>query len=539
MNRPRSKPDALRNLFSRTPRRVVAVDLEPAHLRLALAKIASQHAVVRRIATVACPADLDHDDPQAVGAFISQALKQHRMAGTDLLMPVPRCDAVLRPMKLPASTPAEEVAAMVQFQAPRQLPIAAEQSVVDYTFAAHFDADHVEGQDESPAQMELLVAAIQQARLNHYEHLAQAAGATLLCLGLRPYASAYALAHSPSVTEAGHVALVQRLDTEVEIAVVVAGAMTFSRSVKIAQADDSSAVVREAARSLRGYMSVHPASQIDQIVVAGDIGDERTLADQLGKTLNVPAHLFQPDQLVPKAHISDAAGHITTLGLLSSYARDQFDVDFLHPKRPPKPPSNRPRHLAGIAAVVALIFAAVIAHHLLIGAKQNQLAALEIKYTGLKKQVKQVDILAHHTREVQAWLNEKRDWLAHWARLSALLPAADQAYVKAFRATSHGDVTVDIQTRRTSDLTLLYNRLTQAGYDVKPGPVHAVADRFGYRISAQMQIHLDPAATVDVSKLQPPPRDPDDMAPAHFVQAAAHLPAHPAGKNRKKRWHHR
>lgn len=538
MKRQMSTPDALRRLFSRPPRRVVAIDFELGHVRLALATISGQRAVVRRVATVDWPEDLDHGDAQAVGGFLGQTLKQKKLAGANLLMPVPRCDAVLRPIKLPASTPLEEMAAMVQFQAPKQLPIAAEQAVIDYTFASHFDAESVEGQDEAPAQVEVLVAAISQSRLKHYQQIAEAAGATLIGLGLRPYAGARALSDSRALAGVEHIALVQCLDAEMEIAVVVGGALTFSRSVRVAAPGDPSAAVREAARSLRGYMSVHPASQIDQIVVAGDIGDKQALAEKLGKTLDVPAHLFEGDALAPKARGPEPSGHITPLGLLSSYARGPFEIDFLHPKRPPKPPSKRPRHLAAIAAAVALVFGTFVGHHLLIDAKQGQLADLQAKYAGLKKQVKQVNLLSRHSREVQAWLNQKRDWLAHWARLSVLLPSADQAYIKAFRSTSHGGIAVDIQTRRTSDLTSLYDRLTRAGYDVKPGPIHAVSDRFGYRINAQMQIQLDPTVKVDVSKVQPPPRDPDDMAPAHFAKAFAHLRGHRDRRNHRGRLHH-
>jgi len=75
---------------------------------------------------------------------------------------------------------------------------------------------------------------------------------------------------------------------------------------------------------------------------------------------------------------------------------------------------------------------------------------------------------------------DKREWLDHYAYLSALIPSSPEAYVTSISAGSRGVLHVTIQARNDQVLQQIDRILRKAGYGLKPLPVSPSSDRYGY-----------------------------------------------------------
>lgn len=526
--------------------RIVAVDLEGRQARVALVTLSERKPSVRQLTSLLAPDDVVLDDPAAVGAWLGEALRQSNLGGHDVLMALPRKDVVLKPLKLPKVESSDELASMVRFQVDKELPFRADEAVLDFTLAPHYDAAAEETAADS-AEVEVLVTAAKLEVVTFYRQLAEAGQIKLRGLGLRPYADWRCLQACDGSAAPDCQALVHLSAHEAEITVVSGGSLTFSRATRIdppssggnvgsdAPSDDQrdpgdpvrddlvrvEELVKEIARSLRSYQGLHRESWIDRVLIAGDTGLERRVAGPLSDRLEVPCRLLCPADHLPGLDASHgASAYLTVLGLaFGASDRAGLPVDFLHPKRPAPPPNLRQRRLLIAAAAVVALVCVIIGRSMYLGGKQADVTALRTHYNTLKEQAKQLRLLTRQAAALKEWQQQDRDWLANWAYLSALLPGADQAYVTSFRANSDGSVSLSIKARRVDVITAIAERLDKAGYTYKAGSVSPMRDRFGYPISTPLRIEIAPHQAIDLAHTVAPQRT-DRAVPAPIEQVS-------------------
>jgi Tfp pilus assembly PilM family ATPase len=494
--------------------RLLALDFDGPRLRIVLADVSGGRTRIDRLLTVDLPEDLDDADPQAVGAFLGQTLERLRLTGIPVVMNVPRAQAVFKPLVLPPVDDEAELASMARFQAQKELTFKPEEAVIDFAIEAHYGVEPTP--EEEPAGHHVLAAAVQKSVVAYYERMAEAAGARLLRLGLRPYANMRG-AEEYARGEEGRVAVVHLTGGEAEVDVIEQGGLTFSRSAEItlpaADADEVSRasaladVVQEIARSIQSYLAVEGTRRIDRVLLAGGTGFESAVADALGARLRTPWEVFDPSPGLRRLDVpADASAFLSALGLAEGHGdADAHPFDFLNPKQPAVRRDPTRTIAAAAAAAVALIvvsaFAGAAIHLYRAGA---EVAAREEELRRIKEGSKEIRLLAQRVKALEEWLASRRDWLDHWAYLSTTFPPCEDVYVTSLKTGDDGTVSLNVKARSSNAVDALGEQLSEARYGFKPGQVTTTKDRYGYNYvtsakviaDADMEVNLDGAGQV-------------------------------------------
>jgi Tfp pilus assembly PilM family ATPase len=548
------------------------VDFDSDRVRIVYADASPDAVRILKLASAAMPDGLDLQDPRAVGDFLGRALREAKVGGAGILMNVPRAQAVLKPLTLPPAASEAELAAMVQYQVAKELPLRPEEAAVDFAMERHYDAAGLHpgvagvakpapGARETPEApgLDVLVAAVRRSVVEYYRQIAAGAGVRLLRLGLRPYADLRAVQAYADIAMAEPVAILHLTADEVEINIAVGSSLVFSRSAVVpigprpgrSAPQDPAAppahdpiytAVMEVARSLRTYQSLQRGRQVGTIILAGGTGIEEPLAEELRHHLRLECIRFDPGPALGLAEAGakktpgvfsaphpsgpsgtrhresfsppETAGFISALGLAAGHARtDALPYDFLHPKRPPVE-RNRARQLgiAGGAAAAAILLAAVISAVVVLRGRGVEVRGLQGQLADLKQEAKAVEALGAAVRAVEKWDAGRRRWLDHWARLSGCFPSCEDVYVTGIEVAPDGSLNFAVRASTTDVLERLGERLDAAGYAFRPGPVTTIKNDLRYQVSTNVRVLVDPTMAVDLASVQAEPRPSDDMS---------------------------
>ena len=510
--------------------RFAAVDFDSRQVRLVYAEASADNVRILKLAAAAMPAGLDLGDAEAVGDFLGRALREAKVGAPGILMNVPRAQAVLKPLTLPPSGSEGELAAMVQYQVAKELPLRPEEAAIDFAMERHYDAEGA-SKPETPG-VDVLVAAVRKTVVEHYRRIAAAAGVRLVRLGLRPYADLRAVQAYAEIAMAEPVAILHLTADEVEINIAVGSSLVFSRSAVVPISttpgapppgdpaappvhDSVYTAVMEVARSLRTYQSLQRARQVGTVILAGGTGIEEKLAEELRHHLRLECIRFDPAEALGLADTgTDTAGFISALGLAAGHSRSgALPYDFLNPKRPPVE-RNRVRQVAvaGGAVAAVVLLAGIVSAAWFLHSKSTAVRGLKDELAALSTDSKKVEAVGSAVKAIQKWDAGGRRWLDHWARLSGCFPSCEDVYVTGVEVTPDGSLNFAIRASTTDVVDKLGERLAGAGYAFRPGPVSTVKNEPRYQISTNVRVLVDPKMAVDLSAVEAEKRPADDAS---------------------------
>jgi len=371
-------------------RHILALDWDSRSLRVVHALVGKRAVTIDRMLAVAIPSSVDPANPQQMGHHIRRVLDQEEIATRQAIVDIPRDQAILNTLSLPATVPGE-LPGMVAIQIAKELPFAVGEAVIDFAVPKL-------AAGESTA--EVLVAAVRREVVDQYAATAAAAGLRLERIGLRPYAHCVAacelLKHAmpervmfidvrPTLTEidvlrhsflafsrAASVVVPESLEEgprlslvegEAGMAEAPLGRGQFSEPASRGGAGVIRALMVEVTRSIEAYRVGDRVASIDHAVIGGDLGVEELLAEEIQKRLGITTELYNPASSFgwePDEGAS-ASAFAATLGLVLSQHQDTGQhFDFLHPKRSESTAKKRLRKAPAVAAVFVLFAAAGI-----------------------------------------------------------------------------------------------------------------------------------------------------------------------------------
>jgi len=553
--------------WARRSRRFVAVDFDSRRVRVVSARRAGTRADILKCHSVEVPADLSVSDPAVFGPFLHKALKKLHLAGRPVLMSVPRSQAVIKPLSLPAGTPEAEVAAMVHFQVDKELPFRVEDAVVDHILGG----GHYGGADghASADGVNVLVAAVRLPTVDYYRRLTESGQFRLLRLGLRPSAAACCVR---ACNEAGpgagdtndgehnaSVAVVHVGFDEIEISVLQGGSLSFTRSVNVKStpplassrpadtlppiplvgANVTSATAASAspeasspppavspgpsvvmaapeiARTLQSFQALQRHGQIVTVLVAGETGIEDELVDALTARLKTTCRRLSTGALVRKGTPPDDA-MAAALGLALGHASGEFEFDFLDPRRPVVVRDAKQTKLAvGVAAGFLLVAGLLAANYMFLEGKDDQLRAASESVLKLKKQDEELKKIAAQATAVENWARGRQDWLAHWAFLSDLLPDAKSVYLQNLSVTPASNVQAKLKGTKDEPVATLSFTLRARDREIITDITSLMQDAYGHTPSGidpcddqfgyMHQTRFSLTVPQDMIRLVPPP----------------------------------
>jgi len=420
------------------PKKVVALDWDARTLRVVHAFVGKRGMKIDRILAAAIPADVDLNSPELLGRHIRRVLDQEQIPTRYAVVDIPRDQAILKTLTLPALGP-EELPGMVEIQIAKELPFPASEAVIDYTVSPGAE----------PNRADVLVAAVRREVVRQYEQTFEIAGLKLGRIGLRPHANATAVRELLKHAMPDRVAFIDVRPALTEIDILRGGVLTFSRAASVMIPKDwkehgggprlslvregeaeaapaaPDAVIHsllvEVTRSIEAYKTSDAGAIMDHVVIAGDLGVEEALAEGIQKRLGIPADLYNPAASFgwEPDEGAAAAAFSATLGLVIGQAADPetMHFDFLHPKKRVSKTQEKLRK-APLAAAVALLFVAAggvaFARYtrddrMELASIEKQISELEAKRSDNKKFLDFVERVRGFEKDQHVWVDVLHD----------------------------------------------------------------------------------------------------------------------------------
>jgi hypothetical protein len=373
-------------------------------------------------------------------------------------------------------------------------------------------------------RVEVLVAITRQESLEFLRRVTEAAGLSLAAVGWISQANATCLraASDPTGVPIGPRALVAIKSEEVGIEILEGRSLLFSRGLPMPSSKDTepdswirSATI-EVVRTLHAFGGTPGRTAPESALILGGTGLEEALSAALELRLGfkVPQVTLSRSQGLDSSEAAAVAGGFSCIGLaLGATDPAGLEFDFLNPKRPTPPPDLRKiRLIAGAAAAVALLVAVLGVRKTLISRRETILAALQTELTTGEKKRSVYRQMIQQAATLKTWSSEERDWLDHYAHLSAVLPPSEEVYLTSVAFGPNRAIRLGVQARNGEVLGKVDRLLRAAGYDVKPLAVTPGADRNGYNFRTTVELTVPSKLKFDLTKLTPPARPADDAS---------------------------
>jgi Tfp pilus assembly PilM family ATPase/Tfp pilus assembly protein PilN len=422
---------------------LLAFDWSQTEARVATASLRGRRVVVEQAFSL----------PLEAGATVAEqigvALAEKGLTRGDALVAAPRTSIEVRQFQLPAA-PDEELPEMVRFQAMREFSELGDDWRLDY----------VPMDNDPTGPRTVLAAAIGPEPIGRLEAACEARGLKARRLVLRPYSAAALLARSRPGRPDEVRLLIDLLADEAELTVVLGQTVIFLRAARLstlsreangtaevgcegdpppaacnaADLPDFKALVAEIRRTLAAVQNQWGGRKVDSIVFYGQQISHGELARSIEHCLHMPVTVFDPFEGLTLGRALQGArpehpGRFgAVLGMLAAELEQTgHAVDFLNPRRPPKPPSQRKRFLwAGVAAAVLVVGWIVYAR------VERALLASEVQ--ALQQRLSEVSSAAEHADKVLAkaaeiakWADGEVVWLDQLRSLSEAIPPAEDA----------------------------------------------------------------------------------------------------------------
>ena len=541
--------DIIENLIRRSgriepPRRCLAVDWDGVHLHLVEAAAKGGKARPLRWRSVPLPEQARHPNPppETLGRILREAVREAGFKPAPLLMAAPRSRALVRSLDLPPAESQDVLAGMVYNQAAKELTFPIEEAAVDFCLhrwsgeppeSAPSKEGGPETKETGAARLSVLTAVIRKEELARYEAIARAAGLKLAGLTLGSLAAVRCAARCvPPGVDCFVLATLSARQAFIEVG--YKGQLLFSRVAPLPQASGAEltghgetgspaaeagpfteALLTELFRNLQDYEGLPDRPPIQRFLVAGGTGLETKLAEAIEKRFGVLAEPLDPAAALNLSRRETDAPPPSAAALGMAMAERQsalFWIDFLHPKRPPKPrDTRRIKALVALAALSFLFMGMVSTRtYLILRHSKAQAQARE----QLKLASQNLPLYRRARLQLAAirnWETAKRPWLDHLALLSSTLPPAPELFVMNL-ATSPGKLTLTVKARSAQTLDKTQQALRKQGYQVRPAAITPSRDRRGYRFQANLELIVPPTMKIDVAKLPPPPARPPEAA---------------------------
>jgi len=493
---------------------VTAIDLDGPHVRIARAD--SRGAITDLSAgTLELPATADRTDATALGRALAAALDKMRVNPGSVVLGLPRAQVYLRSLAVPVVADVRELASIVHLQLARELPFRMDEAVIDFQVIRKFTpAPKSAAESPAPApKLEILAAAAKRDVIEFHQALATAAGLKLAALGWLASAEARCLAACSTTGEV--TALVTLRAEEVGIDVVSGNALLFSRGASVSAADFAEAAMIEVVRSLHSFGGPVANASVARVVVSGATGHEAAVIKSLGSHLGLPCAAPDFAKLdLPASARASAPGASAAIGLALGATDDAgLAFDFLDPKRPAvQRDLRRVKFFGSIAAAAAVFIVLFAVRSSLVKQREAVLREAQLELAGEEKKRPIYRRMTQQAATVKSWQADGRDWLDHYAHLSAVLPRSEDLYVSSLAVGGGGSIRLAVQARSGELLARLDKQLRAAGYDVKPLAITPGTDRFGYNFRSTVELTAPEKLKPDLTKAQPPARPADDAS---------------------------
>jgi len=409
--------------------RLLALEWDTQEARLAVGRRAGRRLIVEAAFAVGTEEVQGASLRDRLAAKISEL----GLGRGDWLIAVPRSRAELRVLQLPL-VPDNELPDLVRFQAFRQFSTLSEDALLDFV--------RLDGGQAS--QLRVLAAALTPHVLSDVKACCTACQGNPHRLVLRPFASASLFRRKNQDSQPR--LLVEMLAEEADLTVLIGGQPALVRSVRLPSEDRATSLVSEIRRTIVAAQNQAGEEAVRVVTLVGDSAELTPLRDRLASQLEMDVEIFDPFNAVEVgdeilATPVNPGRYAALFGMLADEAEGRpHGIDFLNPRRPPKPPNRRLRFavLGGVAAACAAVLIIMVLTYM--HQYSTRIENLQSQSQELDEQVKIAKQVEENVAEIDKFVLADVNWLDELYRLSEKFPPPDEAMVElaAFNAIPSG-----------------------------------------------------------------------------------------------------
>ena len=427
--------------------RILAIELIGAEARALLLSASESRITIEKSLTIGLVsaeeknAEDAGEKPQArLEQTVVDALSKNDISRVETIAVVGRADVELRLLNVPKA-PDAELPDIVRFQAARELPGIDEKTPLDYLPLAETAAGE--------QTQRVLAAVLKSGVIDRLKKICHDAKLTLSRIVLRPAATASLMLRQNPELGDGCCLLVEMLGRQVEFAVVHRGQVVFLRHMLLSgnpmessQAADN--LFAEIRRTRVVVANQENVETLEPVVLVGNSPDHGRFAERLAAETVADTRLIDP---LPQSLVADPANAVSAdqsgycAGLLGAVADEvagrPHAFDFLHPRRPPQPPSRRNTYVLAALVAASVVLAIIVLNWLQTAQLKADILRLEQEAVALEPQVEKSKKLVSDAGEVEDWLKNEVVWLEELAWLSQRFPEAKDVMLTSFSAISN------------------------------------------------------------------------------------------------------
>lgn len=406
----------------------------------------------------------DEEDDRSPGEVLHGELQQLGVRRAELVVALGRASVDVVPLQLPPASDAE-LPELVLNQVMRDAGDIAESGAVDYVILPA-------GSDEPRAGFAFAVDAMTLQQVTD-----EAAKASLkpAAIVYRPLASVTLLQRV-----VGHSRRTMILTTlherEADISVVRGGGLVYTRTARLNETrnigDIAAQLAVEVRRSLAAA-SLAPDPEEQHLYVFGALQEAEQLVQDLAEELALPASLLDPlrsEQV--EGPLPDSVAPLSPLvGMVYDHYGKSHATDFLHPKKPPAPPSYVRRF--GFYAAAALVLIAIGGYYWWDTRQKTATDMAELR-DKLDRTTSQLDKIQQKQAVVDAvwqWQAENVNWLDELYDLTRSFPAGSDAMIRRLSASPGRDgssvIDLSVFVRAPDVITKMDDQLRDEYHDVR------------------------------------------------------------------------
>lgn len=377
---------------------------------------------IERAISLSMPDEIDINDDHAVGIWIGEQLRLHRIDATRAVVAVNRDHAVVRTMLLPTRD-LDEVPEMVKLAMKRDLPIDADDAVIDYI---------VVGSDDSST--EVLACAVPCSIVERVRKVSAVAGVAVSRISLRFFGTV-SLVSSLRESTGRTVLGIDLGEDGFEFVVSRDGQIGFTRGVEVRSGSSGidETIVTEVRRS---WISHRLSEREEEEVTAGFLFAPFDLANRLERWIGEATGLdISTVRTHPRVRIpDDFPGDAWPLaGLLLREGLREPTIDFNAPRKAPDFAARKRRRFI-------LIFGGLLISGLFGWTLGNiQLSRERAVNDDLEGKARSALIEYHRNRRdrfrvehLESWASVGNDWMDHLFALRGFAPDPDSVVLDGF-----------------------------------------------------------------------------------------------------------
>ena len=251
-----------------------------------------------------------------------------------------------------------------------------------------------------------------------------------------------------------------------------------------------------------------------QVYLIGEKSGLMEVASLLAETMSSSVSVADACDHIDSSEIQsfdDAPSYANLIGVASALSNERLDLDFVHPREAPKPPSKVKR-LTFWAAVAASVF--LFLGYLWYSDSQEQQQAIDAKKSSLSRFTKRANKALEYQDLVDAvnlWQKSDVAWLDEIRDLSERFPLKSESLVKRMTMSSGTDgvavVDISVQVSSPDVVTELEAALRDERHSVTSKRVAEVSDTENLNWSFETRILIKPTERPPLILAEPPLAD--------------------------------